>query len=152
MILHAAHAAIVCLISCKTALHPGKQSPLLLTKELWSSRRESTSIYCIRTLTHSCRKIYPSTLLVQSPLTPKPESRAMTAHELVMFQDNPDILHGKKFVAQPNTDNSAMYEVINYSDRSIEYEVLFENLPQDPIVYNMKDMQNMLCDSYYIPA
>ena len=48
-----------------------------------------------------------------------------------------------------------MYEVINYSekrDRSIEYEVLFENLPQDPIVYNMKDMQNMLCDSHYIPA
>ena len=68
-----------------------KQSPLLLTKELWSSKGESTSNYCIRILSHLCRKIYPSTLLVQPPLTPKPEPRAMTAHELVMFQNNPDI-------------------------------------------------------------
>jgi hypothetical protein len=78
----------------------------------------------------------------------------MTADELVKFQTNPNELHGSKFALRHNTGNLEMYEVIGYHkkrDKSVEYEVLFESIPQHPIIYDAKDMEKMLWDSYYIP-
>jgi hypothetical protein len=91
----------------------------------------------------------PSTFEVPSEL------RAMTADELVNFQNNPDLLLGEKFILQPNTDDAEMYEVISYRknrDKSIEFEVLFESNPQVPLMHEEKDMKEMLCNSHYIPA
>jgi len=73
----------------------------------------------------------------------------MTADELVKFQTNPE------FVLQHNIDNLERYEVVGYHkkrDKSIVYEVLFESIPQDPIMCDAKDMEQLLWDSYYIPV
>ena len=47
-----------------------------------------------------------------------------------------------------------MYEVISYCkkrNKSVEYEVLFESIPQEPLMYEEEDMKKMLDDSHYIP-
>jgi hypothetical protein len=83
------------------------------------------------------------------------EPRAVTTDERSNFQNNPDLLLGKKFMLDPNTDTAEMYEVISYCkkrNKSVEYEVLFESIPQEPLMYEEEDMKKMLDDtSHYIP-
>lgn len=52
-------------------------------------------------------------------------------------------------------DEPGMCEVIGYSrkrDRTVTFNVLFENRSEDPFPVNAKDMMGMLEDNLYFPA
>jgi hypothetical protein len=91
----------------------------------------------------------------EAPLSkPSAEPRRITTGELRLFQ-NPDNLHGKQFILSADNHDSVMYEVIGYSrkrDRTVEYDVLFDDCGGDPIMVNAKEMMTMLEDSLYLPA
>jgi len=83
------------------------------------------------------------------------DPRPITAEELELFQD-PKNLHAKQFILSPEMpDESSMYEVTSYRkkrDKTVQFEVLFDDIP-DPIrVDSMEKMMNMLKDSLYLPA
>jgi hypothetical protein len=95
----------------------------------------------------------PSTNDREPPLSkPSVEPRLLTAEERQLFQ-NPDKLHGKKFVLSPNTRDAGMFEVIGYyrkRDKSVQYDVLFDDC-NGPILLEEGEMMNMMEDSLYLP-
>ncbi|KAF8335771.1 uncharacterized protein EI90DRAFT_3120054 [Cantharellus anzutake] len=80
------------------------------------------------------------------------EPRPLTPEEHQLFQ-NPDKLHGKRFVLSPHTEESGVYEVIGYHkkrDSSVQYDVLFDDC-DDPILLKAREVMRMLEDSLHIP-
>jgi len=138
-ILHGAHAALMCLVTCKIAQQHDRVQLAILKRH--------------NELEMSVHPTPPIQGNGEAPLSkPMVEPRHITAEELRLFRD-PENLHGKQFVLSDNND-SGMYEVIGYSrkrDRTIEYEVLFDDCG-DPIMVNAKEMMAMLEDSLYLPA
>ena len=67
------------------------------------------------------------------------------------FESVPDMLHGKRFVLSPNSGESVGFEVIGYykkRDKSIEYELLFDDCADDPIRVGPEEMKNLLQESH----
>ena len=61
-------------------------------------------------------------------IKPTPEPRRIAPEELQSFQ-NPDNLHGKRFILT-DPDDPATYEVIGYQrarDKSLTFDILFED-------------------------
>lgn len=138
-ILHAAHAALMCLVTCKIA-----------------QQHDRVQLAILKRQNELAMSVHPAPFIQgnrEAPLSkPMVEPRHITAEELRLFRD-PENLHGKQFVLSANND-SGMYEVIGYSrkrDRTVEYDVLFDDCG-DPIMVNAKEMMAMLEDSLYLPA
>jgi hypothetical protein len=89
----------------------------------------------------------------EPPLSkPSGEPRRLTAAELQLFQ-NPNKLHGKHFIFSPDADGAGVFEVIGYRmkrDRTIQYDVLFEDCGGEPILVEADEMRSMLMDSLYV--
>lgn len=84
---------------------------------------------------------------------PAVKPRPITTNE---FQ-NPDDLLGRQFIFSEDAEpkDPGMYEVVGYytgRDKSIEYDVLFEDCDDDPIRVGAKEMLEMLEDSLYLPV
>jgi len=129
---------------------------LPLQQELWSSNRKShppprdLSRSGYRQPPHPTPPTIPD--LKCSPPNPS-KLRPITAAEVLQFGSDPELLYGRQFILSPDTDasESTTYEVIGYSkkrDKSIEYEVLFDDCPEDPIMVGMEEMKDMLRDSF----
>ena len=90
----------------------------------------------------------------EPPLSkPSVEPRLLTAEERQLFQ-NPDELRGKKFVLTPNSGDAGMFEVIGYHwkrDKSVQYDILFDDCGGAPILLDEGELMNMLEDSLYLP-
>jgi hypothetical protein len=81
------------------------------------------------------------------------EPRLLTAEERRLFQ-NPDKLHGEKFILSPNTEDAGVFEVIGYHrkrDKSVQYDVLFDDCYGDPMLLDEGELMHMLEDSMYLP-
>ena len=80
-----------------------------------------------------------------SPLSkPSVEPRHITIEEHQLFR-NPENLHGKMFTL--SSDDSALYEVIGYHkkrDKTVEYEILFDDCHGDSFTIGEEEMANML--------
>lgn len=70
------------------------------------------------------------------------------------FQTPEDLL-GRRFIFSEDAEDSGEYEVAGYymgRNKSIEFDVLFEDCDDDPIRVGSKEMTGMLEDSLYIPV
>ncbi|KAH9167391.1 hypothetical protein EDB89DRAFT_129962 [Lactarius sanguifluus] len=149
-ILHAAYAALMCIVTCKNTKQPESVQLAVLRRrhKLLTESVSSTHPTPSHSTTGNCEAP------LEAPLSkPLVEPRHITNEELQLFQ-NPENLHGKQFILSPDTNDSGLYEVIGYSrkqDRSVAYEVLFDDC-EDPIVVDTKGMMGMLEDSLYFPA
>lgn len=86
------------------------------------------------------------------PACPTLESRAMTLEKCRNFESVSvsDMLHGEHFILSPNTSESMGFEVIGCckKDKSIEYELLFDDCVDDPIRVGQEEMKNLLQESH----
>jgi hypothetical protein len=85
---------------------------------------------------------------------PKPAGtpRCLTADEIQSFKI-PDNLLGEHFVLSPDSEDPVMYEVVGFykgRDKSVQYDVVFEDCDDDPIRVDAKEMLRMLEDSLYL--
>lgn len=87
-------------------------------------------------------------------MQPTSAPRELTAEDLRSLE-NPEELHGKKFLLSPGTEDAIMYEVIGYArarDRRVWYDVLFDDC-DDPVLVDAEEMMRLLADSqFYVAA
>ncbi len=80
--------------------------------------------------------------------------KAVNAGELQSFMRQPDLLHGKKFLMSPNTEDEIMFEVVSYTrtrDKTLRFEILFEDC-DDSLMVEQKEMKSMLEDCHTYPS
>ncbi|THG99154.1 hypothetical protein EW026_g3142 [Hermanssonia centrifuga] len=81
--------------------------------------------------------------------------KALSAGEIQSFMGQPDLLHGRKFLMSPDTEDEAMFEVVSYTrarDKSLRFEILFEDCDDSSLTIDQEEMNSMLEESYIYPS
>ncbi len=98
--------------------------------------------------------IHDSTGELQTARPPSVAPKALSAGELQSFVGQPDLLHGRKFLLSPNTEDEIMFEVVSYMrarDKTVRFEILFEDCG-DSLMVDQEEMNSMLEDCHIYPS
>ncbi len=93
-------------------------------------------------------KVRGSTDELRTARPPSVTPKALSADELQSF---PELLHGRKFLMSPNTED----EVVSYTrarDKTFRFEILIEDCGDSPLMIDQKEIDSMLEDCHVYPS
>ncbi|PSS31131.1 hypothetical protein PHLCEN_2v2336 [Hermanssonia centrifuga] len=100
-------------------------------------------------------KVRGSTDELRTARPPSVTPKALSADELQSFEGQPELLHGRKFLMSPNTEDEVMFEVVSYTrarDKTLQFEILIEDCGDSPLMTDQKEMDSMLEDCHVYPS